>query len=117
MQVLVNTDNHIDGTARLTSFVESEVEATLGRFGAQLTRVEVHLKDLSSDKKTLEADKRCVAEARLGGLQPITVTHDATSVDQALCGALETLERTVDRALDKISHKKGRTSYGGDQRE
>jgi hypothetical protein len=114
MQVLVTTDNHIDGTVRLKQFVESDVRSSMERFGPQLTRVDVHLKDLNSDKKEIGDDKRCVVEARLGGLQPITVSHDAATVDQAVSGALETLERAMDRTIEKVGHKKGRTPAGGE---
>lgn len=114
MQVLVTGDNHIHGSAERSREVEAEVAATLERFAEQITRVEVHLHDANGHKGG-DDDKRCTMEARLGGLQPIVVTHDAGTLDEAIDGAVEKLERTLDRTIDKLSDVKGRTSYGGDQ--
>lgn len=86
MQVQVNTDNHTAGSAELTRQVEDVVENALGRFGDRITRVEVHLSDENSSKKSTNGDKRCAIEARLTGLQPITVSDDGSSLEQALNG-------------------------------
>ncbi|MCA9158307.1 MAG: HPF/RaiA family ribosome-associated protein [Planctomycetales bacterium] len=99
MQIQVNTDNHTVGSAELTRQVEAVVEGTLGRFGDRITRVEVHLSDENSSQKSGEKDKRCVMEARLAGHQPITVSHQGSSVEQALDGAADTLEKTLKRNL------------------
>ncbi len=114
MIVLVHTDNHIEGSEALAQRVETEVEGTFGRFADQITRVEVHLHDDNAHKGG-DHDKRCVMEARLAGHQPVAVTHDAASLDEAIDGASEKLERSLDHLLDKLGHKKGRTSMGGDQ--
>jgi len=115
MQIQVNTDNNIKGSEELTRHVEAVVEGALGRFGDRITRVEVHLSDESSSAKSRDNDNRCVMEARLGGLQPITVTHDAASVEQAFDGAADKLEKTLERTLGRLHDSKGRTSAGGDQ--
>jgi ribosome-associated translation inhibitor RaiA len=54
-------------------------------------------------------------EARLAGLQPITVSDDASSLEQALDGAAAKLEKTLNRTLGRLDDPKGRTSYAGDQ--
>ena len=113
MQVLVHTDNHIQGSDELSGRVQTEVDALLGRFGEQIIRVEVHLNDVNANKSGI--DKRCLMEARLAGLQPVAVTHVAETLDEAISGAAEKLERTLDKSLDKLGHHKGRTSFGGDQ--
>ena len=95
MQIQVNTDSHVEGNAELTSEVESIVQQALGRFGDRITRVEVFFSDENSSEKSGERDKRCVIEARLGGLQPITVSHQGSSLDQALLGAAGRLEKTL----------------------
>jgi len=115
MQIQVSTDNHIEGGEELTREVEAVVEGALGRFGDRITRVEVHLTDENSSSKSGDNDKRCVMEARLAGLQPITVSHDGSSLDQALNGAADKLEKTLKRTLGRLDEHKGRTSYGGDQ--
>ncbi|MCK6483308.1 MAG: HPF/RaiA family ribosome-associated protein [Phycisphaerae bacterium] len=113
MQVQFNTDNNIRGGEELKRYVESEVAATLDRFAQQITRVEVHLSDENSHKPG-ENDKRCLMEARLKGLQPHTVTHYAATLEQAIDGAAEKLERVLDRAIGKLIDSKGRTSASGD---
>ena len=113
MFVNVHTDNHIKGSDDLTRRVEDEVIATLERFGDQVVTVEVHLHDENGQKHGI--DKRCVMEARLSGLQPIAVTHMAETLDEAIDGAAEKLERSIEHTVDKLGHHKGRTSFGGDQ--
>jgi ribosome-associated translation inhibitor RaiA len=115
MNIQVNTDNHIQGGVELTRQVEAVVEGALGRFGDRITRVEVHLSDESSSAKSRDDDKRCLMEARLAGLQPISVSHQGASVEQALGGAADRLETTLDRTLGRRDDPKGRTSFGGDQ--
>lgn len=115
MQIQVNTDNHTDGSAELTRQVEDVVEDSLGRFGDRITRVEVHLSDENSSEKSGGSDKRCVMEARLSGLQPITVSDEGSSLEQVLAGAADKLETTLKRTLGRLDDPKGRTSYAGDQ--
>lgn len=113
MQIQVHTDNHIQGSRDLTERVTSDVENALDRFASQITRVEVHLGD-DNGSKAGDQDKRCLLEARVAGLDPIAASHHADSLEAALSGALDTLERNLDRTFDRIGHKKGRTSYSGE---
>jgi len=115
MQILVNTDNHIDGGQNLSQLVEEVVEGTLGRFGERITRVEVHLTDENSREKDSNNDKRCVMEARLAGLQPIAVSDQGATLEQAIDRAADSLEKAIDRTLGRREDPKGRTSFAGDQ--
>lgn len=115
MLVQLKTDNNIQGSAELVAHVEALVEDTFRWCGQRLTRVEVFLADENSDKKQGDDDKRCTMEGRLAGVQPITVTHTAATVDQALDGAAERLDQTFKRTLGRLTQAKGRTSYAGDQ--
>lgn len=115
MVIQVNTDKNIAGGGELPRQVEAVVEAALGRFGDRITRVEVYLTDESSSQKSRPDDKRCVMEARLAGLQPIAVSHQGASLEQAYDGAADKLEKTIDRTLGRLEDRKGRTPYGGDQ--
>ena len=99
MQIHVNTDNHIAGSAKLTQEVENIVKNSLDHFGDRITRVNVHFSDENSSQKFGDNDKRCVIEARLGGLQPITARHQGSSLDQALDGAADKLEKSLKRTL------------------
>lgn len=116
MQIVVNTDNHIQGDERLIEVVESIVEDSLDRFADRLTRVEVHLTDENSRAKISEDDKRCVLEARPAGRSPLSVTHHGGTVQQAVEGAAEKLEKVLEKTLDRLDQYKGRTSFGGDQK-
>lgn len=113
MQILVRTDNNIQGSEALTAHVTSEVEGALLRFGTQITRVEVHLGDVNSHKEAGD-DKRCLMEARLAGLDPIAASHQAPTLDEAISGAVDTLQQSLERTLGRLQNKKGRASHGGD---
>lgn len=108
MQILVNTDNHIEGNERLEAYVQTVVGGALERFRNRITRVEVHLTDENSLTKSKGNDKRCVMEARPASLQPVSVTHLADTIDQAIDGAIDRLERTLKRTFDKLDDPKGR---------
>lgn len=115
MIIQVNTDNHTAGSAELTKHVEAVIEGVLGRFSERITRVEVHFTDESSSAKSRDNDKRCVLEARPAGLRPITVSHDGVSVEMALGGAADKLEKTLDRTFERFDDPKGRPSFAGEK--
>jgi hypothetical protein len=106
MQVQVNTDDHIKGGEGLTRQVVAAVEAAMGRFGDRIHRVEVHLSEQHSHKAHGE-DKHCMMEARLSGLQPIAVTHRAATLDQAIEGAAERLQRLLDDTVEQGGEHRG----------
>ena len=105
MQIQINTDRHIGGHETLKAQVRSTVESALIRFSDHITRVEVHLTDENGDKSGQD-DKRCVMEARLEGHQPIAVTHQAASVDQAVDGAADKLARLIESTLGRLHDQK-----------
>jgi hypothetical protein len=111
MQVQVHTDNHFTGREALVSQVEAEVEGTLGRFEDRLTRVEVFIGDENGPKHGSD-DKRCLMEGRLAGHPPVTATHHAATVDAAVQGAAEKLERAIEHVLQKHDVK-GNPSMSG----
>ncbi len=104
MQIQVNTDNHIHGREEIVALVESSVEGAVGRFRDRITRVEAHLSDTNSHK-TKGDDIRCVLEARLAGHQPIAVTHQAATVELALSGAADKLERSVESTVGRLKER------------
>jgi len=117
MQIQVNTDRHIDGSADLTTLVEATLEAALSRFSDRITRLEVQLSDENSSHKSGSSDKRCVLEARLTGMKPIKVSADGSSHEQALDQAVKNLEKLLGRTLDRLDNPKGRTSFAGEATE
>jgi hypothetical protein len=66
MQIEISTDSNIEGREELATHVKGVVESALNRFSDRITRVEVHLSDVNSDKGG-EDGIRCVMEARLEG--------------------------------------------------
>ena len=114
MQVHLTTDNHIHSREDLASKVESNVEAALRRFAAQITRVEVHLSDENAHKSGGQ-DKKCMVEARVAGLQAIAASSTAASLEQAIDSALEKLAAQLEHKLGRLSERKGRTPMGDEQ--
>jgi hypothetical protein len=45
----------------------------------------------------------------------MAVSHQAATLQQAIDGAAKKLERALESTLGRLGHKKGRTSYGGNQ--
>ncbi|MEO7863656.1 MAG: HPF/RaiA family ribosome-associated protein [Nitrospirales bacterium] len=108
MQIQINTDRNIEGHEALATQVSDVVESALSRFSDHITRVEVHLSDENSEKKGGNDDMRCVVEARLEGRQPIAVTHQAATLDQAVDGATDKLSRLIENTLGRLREEKRR---------
>lgn len=106
MQIQVNSDNHIENSVRLEEWVRTTVESTLERYEEDLTRVEVHISDQNGDKPGPH-DIRCQMEARPKGHQPISVTHKADSLDQAVDGAAVKLDHALEHLFGKLRNKRG----------
>lgn len=105
MQIQINTDSNIEGREKLATHVKGVVEGALGRFRERITRVEVHLSDEHGHKGGQD-EKRCVMEARIEGRQPIAVTHHATTLSEAVNGAANKLERSIDKTLERaLEHR------------
>ena len=99
MQIEVNTDRHIDGSAELTQRIEETVSSELDRFSERVTRVIVHLTDVNADKGG--RDIECMMEARPSGLDPVAVDALANDVQRAVKGAVGKLERALDTRFGK----------------
>jgi ribosome-associated translation inhibitor RaiA len=106
MHVQVNTGAHIEGREALATRVHGAVESALGRVSDHITRVEVHLSDENGSKRGQD-DKRCVMEARLEGRQPVAVTHEAATFEQAIDGAADKLTRLIASTLGRLHDKRG----------
>lgn len=105
MQIQVNSDNHIDNSVRLEEWVRATVSSRLERFEEDLTRIEVHLADENGEKSGAD-DKRCQMEARPKKHQPISVTHKAESLEQAIEGAAEKLSHALEHLYGRLRHKR-----------
>ncbi|KAA0946982.1 MULTISPECIES: HPF/RaiA family ribosome-associated protein [unclassified Pseudomonas] len=104
MQILVNSDNHIESSIRLEEWVRTTIESTLERYEEDLTRVEVYLRDENGDKPGPH-DLSCQLEARPKGHQPLSVSHKADTLEQAIDGAAVKLERALDHLFGKLQGK------------
>jgi ribosome-associated translation inhibitor RaiA len=107
MQIQINSGHNVEGHAALAAQVSDVVESALSRVSDHITRVEVHLSDENGDKQG-ENDKRCMMEARLEGRQPIAVTHQAATLDQAVDGAADKLSRLIESTLGRRNDQAGR---------
>jgi ribosomal subunit interface protein len=114
MLISVTTDNNIDGSDKLRSYVETLVGDVLGRFQDRITRVQVHLSDENGRAKSSDNDKRCTMEARVAGLKPIAVSEQAASLDQAINAAADTLEKSLHRTFGRLGDRKRHAPSAGD---
>ena len=106
MHIEFSTDNTVAGNEELAAHVKSVVEQALGQFSDRISRVEVHLSDLSGQKGGHD-DKRCMMEVRLEGRQPTAVTHEAATLEQAISGATGKLKRSIESTLGRESSAQG----------
>jgi len=107
MQIHINTDSNIEGHQALVAQVSGVVDKALSRISDHITRVEVHLSDENSQKSG-QNDKRCMMEARLEGRQPIAVTDQAATLNQAVEGAAGKLTRLIESTLGRLHDQKDR---------
>ena len=114
MQIQVNTSSQVAGSDELTRLVEGTVEGAVHRFADRITRVEVHITDDNSSQKGGPDDIRCQMEVRLAGLQPISVSHRSATIDLALDGAVQKLEKAIERTLGRREGAKGGRSAAGE---
>jgi ribosome-associated translation inhibitor RaiA len=107
MQIQINTDRNIEGHERLAAWARGVVEQALNHVSDRITRVAVHLSDENGDRSG-QQDKRCLMEARLEGHQPIAVTHQAATMDQAVNGAAEKLISMIESILGRLRDQRRR---------
>ena len=113
MQILINSDHHIKGGESANETVESIVGAAVDRFADRITRIEVHLSDTNGPKHG-ERSKRAVMEARIGGLRPVAVAHEAPNLLSAVESAADKLKRSLEHALARRDQLPGPTPREGD---
>lgn len=102
MQIQVNTDNQTAVSADRIRDVQDYVEDKLRRFAERITRVELQLSDENSKSKSGPNDIRCVVEVRIAGMQPISVSDQGNSQDQAVHGAVGKMVRLIETTIGKL---------------
>jgi len=95
MNIQINTGHNIKGNEALIAKFSSTIKDALSRMSDNITSVQVHLSDENADKKG-KNDKRCMLEARLEGRQPIVVTENASTLNQALDGSIDKLKNMIE---------------------
>lgn len=100
MQVLVNSGKHVTSSMDFRDGIGSRIRDKLQRYEDHLTRIEIHLSDENALKSGPQ-DKRCKVEARMKGRDPLTVSHDASELQQAIDGAVNKLTNALDRTIGK----------------
>jgi hypothetical protein len=108
MHVEVRTDAR---TTADVAAVTAAVEAGLSRFKERITRVEVHLSDVNGPKGG--RDCRCALEARPSGRQPVAVTSEADTPDDAVEGAVEKMSSLLATAFGREDDVRGGPSASG----
>ena len=106
MRIQINSDKNIAVDAQIIGFVETEVNRVLTRFLGKLTRVEVHLSDVNSDKFG-EFDKRCLIEARPAGRPPLAASDRAPTTEQAVRSALGKLRSSLQTFFGRLGKTPG----------
>jgi ribosome-associated translation inhibitor RaiA len=104
MQIQVHADSSVKAGSHVAPAAEAAVEGAVRRWTKRITRVEVHLSDVNRHKGGAD-DKRCVMEARLGGLEPIAVTHTAATLVEAIDGAATKLQKTLESTLARLNER------------
>lgn len=89
----------VESTEPIQAHVETAVQKAIGHNAEKVTRVEVHLHDDNAAKSGV--DKRCVMEARISGMDPLTVDHMGTDLYQAITETAGKLGRAVSKKLEK----------------
>ena len=102
MLIEVRTDGNIEGGEQLSDQVKDIVRAALHLHGDRIRRIDVHLSD-AVGSKTSHDDKICMIEARRDGCEPILVSDQQSSMDQAIRGAVHKLKKSIDSAVGKES--------------
>lgn len=105
MQIQIRTDHNIEGHEALTEQVRSVVEDALSDVSDRITSVDVHLSNQNSEQEDGNDSMRCMIEARLEGRQPIAVTHQAATLDQAVDSAADKLNHLLDHSLGRLKHQ------------
>ena len=101
MEIRFNSDNATDLGAEFASGVKERLTERLdNRFGARLTRIEVHVRDVDGTTNGAQGIEAQL-EARPANGAPIVVTERAREPMQAVNAALGTLVNRLDSVFGK----------------
>jgi len=104
MKIQLNTDKTIQGSETLETIVSAHVSHKLKYFTDKITRIEVHLSDQNAHKGGPD-DIRCKIEARVKGMQPMTVVSTSSSKEKAVEDAIDKMKASLNTVLGKMKNK------------
>lgn len=105
MQILLNTDPHIDGREAMREHLEAVVTEVLGRFGNRITCVQAYLTDVNGANQVRPLDIHCTLEVQLLGRDPVVARHHAGTTNQAIHGALRKLGCVLAIEFQRQDHR------------
>lgn len=108
MKIEVHTDTSLSETT--IANLSTLVEAGLRRFAERLTRAEVHVKNLETTRSGIQPE--CRLETRPAGRDPVSVTNQAATLNEAVKGAAEKMSRLLDSTFGKIDAHSGPSASG-----
>lgn len=100
-----NSDNRVEGDAGTEQRVRELVENRLGHVADRVTRVEVHVGDVNGPRGG--AHIRCAVELRPNGLEPVTGTDTADTIEAAALSATDKAMTALERRIGKMTTRKG----------
>lgn len=100
MKILINTDKTIHADERHRDFFSDQIAKEIDEYQSHITRIEVHITDQNGKKDGMN-DILCLLEARIEGRQPIAVSDQADTVEEAVSGAIEHLKSALETMLDR----------------
>lgn len=103
MHIEINVGDGVDHSDALDQHIHKKLAPVERHFGDRLTRVEVFLKDVNSNKGGV--DKQCTMEARPGGLKPVAVDAQAEDLYTATHDAAGKLEKALRRRIARVADR------------
>lgn len=100
MTIQINADKNLSVHKTFRAQLDNLLSGELSRFSEHITTLKVHLSDENGSKKGLD-DKRCMLEARLEGKQPIAVTDLADTYENAVDGAIQKLQSSLETIVGR----------------
>lgn len=87
------------------------VESGLDHFQERLTRAEVHVRNIEGSASG--APPECRLEVRPASQEPVAVSHEASTTEEAVKGAAEKMYRLLSSRFGKQDAKSGGPSASG----
>ncbi len=103
MKIQINTDKTINGDENHQKHFSALIEEGLKRQESHITRIEAHISDENGSKDGAN-DIRCLLEARVEGRQPIAVSSQADTYEQAVSGAIDKMKMSLETIIGKIQN-------------